>query len=634
MSMTVQVSSRSQSVLFANQFTPRYSPPPNGDWRGTVATYDALLYIADGRNWSFRGGVCTIGQMYGLKGYYGQGETFTVSFPPIKPIFPYLYDLRHYGNNILANLQLFGSTISGRSFIAPSSEKQNPVRHRNFLGTITSKQSEVSWIDRSYVIGGVSIPVRYTGHELYAKVEVQSLNPLVTRSVMEWVGTEVNNDFEYLLRFLQANGFSRDFKSPSGLSNLHSVLSSLDFFVGDSGALHVNYHMAVSNLTYGGTVEWDSEFIFPVEFPSPLVDPVIGGVVPNRPTVPYSFSYRNFVDSTGAYYPPTSDTWSPSNTSWYCSLVQWSIPEAVDMLEVRRIDSAVSRLYRGYALNSFKQAIDDSWDDIVPSSAFSTVDAFKQMTGSLDNNVLQTIAKIPEISSALPDIRAAISILGDLVSRDLSVATIRDILDLASSTVLQGNFQWRPYYELLTKYLPQILSTLSSMSELRHLEVGYGSYTFELFNKLGRQEVTLHTRSKIVMDASTSGLASAALAIDSFGLLPKVSRAWDLVPFTFVVNWFTGIGKAIERAEYSLLLATIPAFYIHSYSLTSPLTEDELESLKVTSVGSEPASLKVYYRDISVYTPFPRDSRFGFGLPQGYPNSGILGSLLYQLFFS
>jgi hypothetical protein len=571
--------------------------------------------------------------MYGFKQYSNGLESFKVSFRPIKPIFPYLYDLRHYGNNILANLQIFGSVFGGRSFIAPSASRQNPVRHKNFSGSITSVQAELDWNYFDMSIDGVNIPMRNTQNTIYSAVKVLSLNPLVVGSIPQTTSTLVNHDFGYLLSFLKANGFSRYFTSPSGLSSLHARLTNLDFFVGASGALHVNYHMAVDNLTYGGTVQWDSEFIIPVEFPTPPVDPVVDVIYYNSDLVPYTFKYRNFTDSTGAYYPPTEDTWSSEAASRLVSLVQWSIPEPIDGHERRQIDYAVSQLYRGYALNSFKAAIDDSWDDIVPSSAFSTVAAFQQMTGSLETNLLQTLAKIPDIASALPDIRRAISIVGDLVGRDLSVATIRDILGLVSSLILQGNFQWRPYLDLLTKYLPQILATLSSMSETRHLKVGYGSYSIKLFNQLGREEVTLLTRSKIVMDASTSGLTSAALALDSYGLLPKVSRAWDLVPFTFVVNWFTGIGKAIERAEYSLLLATIPAYYIHSYTLTSPLTVGELDHLKVSSTGTEPASLRVYYRDVSSYTPFPRDSKFGFGLPQGYPNSGILGSLLYQLFF-
>jgi hypothetical protein len=572
--------------------------------------------------------------MYGLAGHQGGLESFNISFRPIKPIFPYMYDLRHYGNNILRNVQIFGSVLSGKSFIAPSTSRQNPVRHKNFLGTLTSKQTDVSWNYYDWVVDGVTIPMRHTDHELYAAVEVLKTDPLVVSSILQTPSSIVNHDFEYLLRYLKANGFSRYFASPSGLSSLHSSLSSLDFFVGVSGALHVNYHMTVSNLTYGGTVQWDSELFLPVEYPTPAVDAVIGEVYTNGPTVPYTFSYSNFSDSTGAYYPPASDSWTATDPDWFMSFVQWSIPEPVDRFETRQIDRAVSLLYDGYALNNFKRAIDDSWDDLVPSSAFSTVEAFKQQIGSLDNNVLQTIAKIPDIASALPQIREAIEVLGRLVNKDLSLVTLCDILDLASATILQSNFQWRPYYELLTKYLPQILSTLSSMAENRHLTGGYGSYSTTLYNELGREEVHLTTRTKIVMDASTSGLTSAALSLDAYGLLPKVSRAWDLVPFSFVANWFTGIGKSIERAEYSLLLATLPAYYIHSYSLVSPFTTDELEHLKMSSAGKEPAALKVYYRDISIYTPFPRDSRFGFGIPQGYPNSGILGSLLWQVFFA
>jgi hypothetical protein len=136
------------------------------------------------------------------------------------------------------------------------------------------------------------------------------------------------------------------------------------------------------------------------------------------------------------------------------------------------------------------------------------------------------------------------------------------------------------------------------------------------------------------MDASPSGLLSAAVGLDALGLLPKASNLWDLLPFTFVVNWFTGVGEAIRRAEYAMFLATIPAYYVHSYTLSSPLSDDELDLLKMSSSISEPACLRVYVRDVTKRPPFPRDTRLGFGLPSGIPSLGSLGSLLYQLIFA
>jgi hypothetical protein len=220
------------------------------------------------------------------------------------------------------------------------------------------------------------------------------------------------------------------------------------------------------------------------------------------------------------------------------------------------------------------------------------------------------------------------------VKRDLRLSTFKEILDLATSTHLQAVFEWRPYYELLTRYIPQVLSTMDSIGDIRTNSIGYGSFSFKFTNEFGRKEVTLKTRTKIVMDASPSGLLSAAVGLDALGLLPKASNLWDLLPFTFVVNWFTGVGEAIRRAEYATFLASVPAYYVHTYTLSSPLSDDELDLLKMSSSISEPACLRIYVRDVTNRPPFPRDTRFGFGLPSGIPSVGSLGSLLYQLIFA
>jgi hypothetical protein len=90
----------------------------------------------------------------------------------------------------------------------------------------------------------------------------------------------------------------------------------------------------------------------------------------------------------------------------------------------------------------------------------------------------------------------------------------------------------------------------------------------------------------------------------------------------------------MRRAEYLLLMATIPAYFVHSFTLTSPLSSDELDLLEMSSSYDDPASLRVYIRDVSLYVPPVRDSRFGFGLPEKLPSLDVIGSLLFQLFLS
>jgi hypothetical protein len=283
-------------------------------------------------------------------------------------------------------------------------------------------------------------------------------------------------------------------------------------------------------------------------------------------------------------------------------------------------------------LSDFAFEISSQWRDLIPSSLFSSVDAVNKLRGGTSTDVLQTIAKLPEYKEMMPQIRRAIDVMSKILRRDISFSTIRDIIHLATSTQLQASFQWRPWVNLITKELPAIVRDWSKLFDTKELVVGHGSFRYEFpEGSLSRSNVVMTVRSKIVVDLSGNSLATGFLGIDGLGILPKPSNLWDLIPFSFVANWFTGVGAQIERVEYAALLYSLPAFFVHTYTFTAPLSEDELSDLGVQSDLLEPLSLKLYFRHVSIYSPVPSDTRFSFGAPTTLPPISVIGSLLFQL---
>nr|QDH91256.1 MAG: hypothetical protein H2RhizoLitter7161_000003 [Leviviridae sp.] len=291
----------------------------------------------------------------------------------------------------------------------------------------------------------------------------------------------------------------------------------------------------------------------------------------------------------------------------------------------------ISKCYSG--ARGFRYAVDTNWADIVPASLFSTVDAIESVEGGSHTDVLQTIAKLPEYKAMIPKLWDAIHILEAIKSRHFDASTVKAIVDLASTTELQGSFQWRPLMELLTVELPKIISVIQSFqSPGKDLVVGRGSWSTMLpAGSLGRSSVELVTRSKIVLDVSNRSLATTLLGVDALGILPKPSNLWDLVPYSFVLNWITGVGKNMERSEYAALLATLPSYYVHTYTLSSPLSSEELANRSLASSLGGSLSYRVFYRDVSRFSPLPHDSKFGFGLPSNLPPLGVVGALLWQV---
>jgi hypothetical protein len=280
---------------------------------------------------------------------------------------------------------------------------------------------------------------------------------------------------------------------------------------------------------------------------------------------------------------------------------------------------------------SFRDELDKDYKHLLGASTFSACDAIQSLGQGVSNNILQTVVKLPQISSAAPQIREAVQALSHIAKRDLSLATLKEILDLASSTTLQASFQWRPMLELLTTHLPTIHTLSKGMGDRAKLRVCRGSWKYTFRDGELSRPATLTTRTKIVLDESPRGLLATILGVDAFGLFPKPSNIWDLLPFTFVVNWVTGVGNAIRRAEYASILLTMPAYYVHTYTVESPFLESELLDWNLATSHSSKLSMKIVFRDISSFTPLPRNSRFAFDLPTSAPPLGVVLALLYQL---
>jgi len=598
---------------------------PQGAFFGLSHYHDSFFGLLASNLFYIPVGPRSVSSIFGFLGYQGSTDSLEIGLPP-RPLGTFsANDAANYGS-IISNFQLFASTLSGRRFEPPSSERERPCRHGTFSGSISATLSPINVYHDVLSIGwGRTVLCENTHGLIGYGFQPSGFNPL-TGSLLVDVegGTSSWNLLDVLDSLIGAE--LSDFVF-DGSHLVNRVISSVDRLLTQEYCL-IFYHCHVHDITGGGQWDWDTTIVIPFEVPPVDLEPGVGSNY--RLTRPGFTTYR-FANGTsnGPFAGPSEGVCSEGHMT--CGPLILGYPDRSPIGEWGRAMLVRETLRSGRFLNKFVDAVDKDFRDLATSSLFSTVDAFKEAEGSLDVNILQNLQKIPDLASAIPKIRESVDVLGRLLRRDLSFSTLREILDLATSTHLQAAFQWRPYFQVLTEYLPALLSTMSSMGHYPENLIGRGSFRTKLHNVLGREEVTILTRSKIVMDGSPSGLLSTILGADAIGILPKPSNLWDLVPFTFVVNWFTGVGNAIRRAEYALLLTSLPAYYIHSYTITSPLTAFELDSLEMSSSGAEPASLRLYYRDISRFTPVVRDSKFGFGIPSGFTNGGTLGSLLYQL---
>jgi len=634
MTVYIKYSNHLQLVEGGYGYRIQAAAPDHSDFGLYYDVLDILLNRLWGQEFFLPLGPISLASLVGLADSSSfDVKTLEVPFKPEN----YGYNFNAYEQNydsFLRNLAFTGRTLLGRPNYVPSPIGEHVLRHASLRGTLIAKQVRAASSLVDFTFGDQTFKVRQLiGTVRHDTATPSALLPL-TLSVNDynWGDTSLSyylsDVFDYLVGH-DVRQIVPYFGDPTYMRRgIYDCLLSDFSYTNSTDSVVVSYRMkcTLGSLSYS----WTSTATFPRQGRLPQTAPSIGVHSPDFTTAP-AFWHWTSAESTDPDYPAFSQDSVPRSSWGYPFPL--SIPNPVDSLEGNKAVSVANYLTSVGPLGSFRRAIDLSYRDITTSALFSTVDAFKNAEGSLGTNILQDLQKLPDIVNQLPQIREAVSIMSKLLKRDLSLATLKDIADLTSSTILTGSFVWRPYIGLMTDYLPRMISTLHSMGFSARKTVGYGTFSFKFSNEFGRDETSLVTRTKLVIDASFSSLLSASLGLDALGVLPKVSRLWDLLPFTFVVNWFTGIGTAIQRAEYSLILATLPAYYVHTYTLTSPITDKDMSSTSFTPFDNS-GSLRVHYRDVSLYSPAPRDSRFGFGIPTSLPPLGVVGSLLYQVIFA
>lgn len=232
------------------------------------------------------------------------------------------------------------------------------------------------------------------------------------------------------------------------------------------------------------------------------------------------------------------------------------------------------------------------------------------LTGSaLTSNFLESLPELPQLVSVLGPpakaTRALMSVLGGDVSKIPTLCR-----ELASSYLA-----WKYGIEPLKGDVKNLQSTLSgaAFKDLSGVGEFRGSFRYTFSKELhpwGDGELTLTTRSKVVINGLPH-LASILLATGQGGVAPTLSNLWDLVPFSFVVDWFTGLSDRLRDIDNTILLAAVkPIYFVHSYTVEYSPSATEL-LMGGFSIRSNPR-YRYYVREISRYIPMPRDGHIDF----------------------
>lgn len=277
----------------------------------------------------------------------------------------------------------------------------------------------------------------------------------------------------------------------------------------------------------------------------------------------------------------------------------------------------------------------DRMSDIRPSSFYSSANALEQYFEVIKANNVENLSQLGEIFSLLPDLSQLPRIASKVANGDPSA--ILDLIDVLSDALLKFRFAQAPTTADAREILQtDIRSEVESLIRSQTRTI-YGKFRYEFpwehnFSGDYGSKIVLETRSKLRIYYDASTLMTGILAANSAGLLPTLSRVWETMPFTFVVDWFTNMSSRLKKIDDQVSFLTLVSvqWALHSYKVTYYPSDDELDRYGLYS-PQEPFGVSMYIREFTRYTPVLKESRYDFLAVTGLPNLATVGALLWQI---
>jgi hypothetical protein len=277
----------------------------------------------------------------------------------------------------------------------------------------------------------------------------------------------------------------------------------------------------------------------------------------------------------------------------------------------------------------------DDLPNIRPSSFLAASSALETNLEILSANHIENLSQLKSLLDLLPDLGSLPKLAAKAINGDPSA--IIDLTDYVTDAVLRARFAQNPTSSDIEEVLiaGDIRKRILDLTTSKRLTV-YGKFSWEIpagLNYVGSGQLTLETRSKIRLVTDFSSLMASLLTMNSVGLLPTLSRVWETLPFTFVVDWFTNMSERIKLVDnQALFFAIRSSWTVYSYKLSYYPTPLELAEygLEVPPSSSEPFSISAYYREFTRTAPRLRDSKYDFLAVNSTPNLVTVASLMWQ----
>lgn len=153
---------------------------------------------------------------------------------------------------------------------------------------------------------------------------------------------------------------------------------------------------------------------------------------------------------------------------------------------------------------------------------------------------------------------------------------------------------------------------------------GFATYGSVRTNTLNGDDyyIVKEQRVKLAIDNDDEGLTALFNTLESWGGFPTFQNLWDLVPYSFVIDWLIDVGGLLERVDMRLRLLRLGIRYV---TMSRKLTVVKTVQPSVTAPLSGALTLVRYHRWVSDQCPVPPLSlQEGSGISNHWLESGAL----------
>jgi hypothetical protein len=177
------------------------------------------------------------------------------------------------------------------------------------------------------------------------------------------------------------------------------------------------------------------------------------------------------------------------------------------------------------------------------------------------------------------------------------------------------------------------------LADFAKIVTTYGDFLYNLEGEIIApfDYMILRARSKVRLSLSADSVLMALLPVRSLGLLPSLSQLWDLVPLSFVADWFTPIDEYLDVVDAQAIFLGLECHYaVHSVNLSYIFSQDDRAMFDFGFLGEgspvfEESGYRLYVRWVDGNLPVLTSSRLDFFGGLHVPDYGTLGSLLYKI---